>query len=128
MAEFEIGESLGSMTNLAELETPIVEETPRSSYLPYARTVNTGDGGKRGIGSPVAVWDFPLLTLDQRNQLKGFCPGASATVYIRTKLNDDSYADFQAIMIWPDSTEDRWYGEKKNFSIIFRNLELIESS
>lgn len=126
MPEFAIGTTLEDLTNLSELETPV--EHPKSEYLPYARTVNKGNGGRRGVGSPVAVWNFPLLSLEERNQLKEFCPGASAVVYIRTKLNDDSYADFSANMIWPDSPEDRWYGEKKNFSILFRNLELIESS
>lgn len=126
MPEFAIGSTLEDLTNLSELETPV--EYPRSEYLPYARTVNKGNGGRRGVGSPVAVWNFPLLSIEERNQLKEFCPGASAQVYIRTKLNDDSYADFSANMIWPDSPEDRWYGEKKNFSILFRNLELIESS
>lgn len=126
MPEFEIGTTLEELTNLSELTTPV--EHPKSEYLPYARTVNKGNGGKRGIGSPVAVWNFALLSLEERNQLKEFCPGASANVYIRTKLNDDSYADFSATMIWPDTTEDRWYGVKKNFSILFRNLVLIESS
>ena|SRR5688572_22148272 len=126
MPDFGIGTTLEELTNLSELTTPV--EHPKSDHLPYARTVNKGNGGRRGIGSPVAVWNFPLLSLDERNQLKEFCPGASANVYIRTKLNDDSYADFSANMIWPDTPEDRWYGEKKNFSILFRNLELIESS
>jgi hypothetical protein len=123
MAEFEIGETLETMTNLEELTTPVVP--PKSAYLPYARTVNLGNGGKRGVGSPMAVWDFAVLSLAERNQLKTFCTGASADVYIRTKLNDDTYADFSAKMIWADGIEDRWYGEKKNFSITFRNLILI---
>lgn len=126
MPDFEIGNTLEEMTNLSQLETPV--EHPKSQYVPY-RTVNKGNGGKRGTGFPVAQWDFPLLTLNERNQLKEFCPGASADVYIHTKLNDDSYEDFKAIMIWPDGPEDRWVaGEKKNFSILFRNLVPIESS
>ena len=123
--EFEIGETLEEMTNIAELETPFVEEAPVSDYMPYARTVNLGSGRKRGIGSPVATWNFPLLTLAQRNQLKEFCEGASAEVYIRTKTHEDTYADFQAVMIWPEG-ESRWAGgEKKNLNIQFRNLILI---
>lgn len=126
MPDFEIGATYEELANLSELDTPV--EHPKSDFQPYARTVNKGNGGKRGIGSPVAVWNFPVLSLEERNQLKEFCPGASALVYIRTKLNDDTYADFTANMIWPDANEDRWYGQKKNFSILFRNLELIESS
>lgn len=122
---FEIGTTLETMTDLENLETPIIEERPVSDYMPYARTVNKGNGGKRGIGSPVAVWNFPLLHLAQRNQLKEFCEGASAEVYIRTKTHEDTYADFQAVMIWPEG-ESRWAGgEKKNLSIQFRNLILI---
>jgi len=122
MANFEIGTTLEGMTNLESLTTPITP--PKSEYLPYARTVNLGNGGKRGTGSPVAVWNFPLLTVDERDQLKTFCPDASGNVYIRTKLNDDSYADFSATMLWTD-TEDRWYGVKRNYQIVFRNLVLI---
>lgn len=122
MAEFEIGSTLVGMTNIEALATPL--ELPKSEYYPYARTVNLGDGGRRGVGYPMAAWTFPLLTVEQRDQLKSFCPDASATVYIRTKLNDDTYADFSAVMIWTD-TEDRWYGVKRNYQILFRNLVLI---
>lgn len=126
MAEFMIGTTLIGMVNLEALTVPMVP--PKSNYLPFARTVNLGNGGKRGGGSPVAIWDFTLITLEERNQLKTFCPGASADVYIHTKLNDDTYADFSGKMIWVDGAEDRWFGEKKNLTIVFRNLVLIEGS
>ena len=122
MANFEIGTTLEGMTNIENLEVPL--ELPRSEYVPYARIVNLGNGGKRGLGFPIATWIFPLLTVEQRDQLKTFCPGASNIVYIRTKLNDDTYADFSATMLWTD-TEDRWYGVKRNYQIVFRNLVLI---
>jgi hypothetical protein len=122
MADFEIG-ATSSTTNIESLTTPLPE--PKSSYLPYARTNNKGNGGVRGVGSPVAQWSFAVLSIEQYNQLKTFCTGASADVYIRTKLDDDTYADFQAIMIWPNEPQDRWYGERKNFTVLFRNLVLI---
>jgi hypothetical protein len=122
MAEFEIGTTLGGMTNIQSLTVPL--DLPKSEYAPYARSVNLGSGGKRGVGSPMATWIFPLMTVEQRDQLKSFCTGASAAVYIRTKLNDDTYADFSATMIWPDG-EERWYGVKRNYSILFRNLVLV---
>lgn len=126
MADFEIGETLETMTNLEELVVPLVP--PKSQFIPYARVVNLGDGGKRGVGFPIAIWEFSLIGLEERNQLKEFCPGASADVYIRTKKNDDTYGDYSAKMIWPEGIEDRWFGEKKNFTIVFRNLVLIEGS
>ena len=119
MAEFEIGTTEGGMTNIQSLTVPL--ELPKSEYMPYARVVNLGSGGKRGVGSPMATWNFPLLTVEQRDQLKSFCAGASGPVFIRTKLNDDTYADFSATMIWPEG-ETRWYGVKQNYSILFRNL------
>jgi hypothetical protein len=121
MADFQIG-STSSMTNIEALGTPL--EIPKSEYLPYARTVNLGSGGKRGVGMPMAVWTFPLLTVEQRDQLKTFCTGASATVWIRTKLNDDTYDDFTGTMIWTE-TEERWYGVKRNYQIVFRNLVAV---
>jgi hypothetical protein len=122
MDNFEIGLIEGAMTNIEELTTPL--ESPKSEYFPYARTVNLGSGGKRGVGFPMATWTFALLEVEQRDQLKEFCPDASAEVFIRTKLNDDTYALFSATMLWTD-TEDRWYGTKRNYSIIFRHLVLI---
>lgn len=123
MAEFEIGTTFGGMTNVESLTTPL--PAPKSNYLPYARVHNRGDGGTRGVGFPIATWTFPILSAEQYNQLKSFCSGSSADVYIRTKLDDDTYADFQAKMLWPNEPQDRWFGERKNFVITFRNLVLI---
>jgi hypothetical protein len=122
MDDFEIGTTEENMTNIESLSDPL--DSPRSEYFPYARTVNLGNGKKRGVGFPMASWTFGLLTLEQRDQLKEFCPDASGEVYIRTKLNDDTYANFTATMLWPEN-EDRWYGEKRNYSIVFRRLILI---
>jgi hypothetical protein len=123
MHSYEIGTSEGTMANLQSLAEPI--EEPRSEYEPYTRIVNLGSGGKRGLGSPRATWNFALLTLEQRNQLKTFCPDASATVYIKTKLNDDTYAVFQATMLWVEN-EPRWLaGVKQNLQIVFRNMVAV---
>ncbi len=123
MAEFEIGTTEGGMVNL----DTIIEDDhmPKSNYLPYARVHNKGNGGTRGVGSPVATWTFPILSVEEYNVLKAYCPGSSSDVFIRTKLDDDSYADFQAKMIWPNEPQNRWYGERRDFVIIFRNLILI---
>jgi hypothetical protein len=121
-SSFMIG-TTSSTTSLDALTTPVPD--PKSSYLPYARINNKGNGGTRGIGSPVAQWTFPVLELAEYSQLKTFCPGASADVYIQTKLDDDTFELFQGKMIWPNEPQDRWYGERKNFTVIFRNLILI---
>jgi hypothetical protein len=120
MADFKIGTTLVGMTNIESLSTPLLP--PKSTFLDFARVYSKGNGGTRGVGSPVATWSFPILSVAQYNQLKSFCSGASADVYIRTKLDDDTYDDFQAKMIWPNEPQDRWFGERRNFTVIFRNL------
>lgn len=122
MNEFMIGTSEMDLTNIEELDVPL--EIPKSEYYPYARTVNKGNGGKRGVGFAMAGWTFPLLTVEQRDQLKLFCPDASGEVVIRTKLNDDTWGTFHSTMIWVEN-EPRWYGVKQNYLIQFRNLVLI---
>ena len=126
MTGFEIATTLEELTDLAELTTAI--EPPKSSYLPYARVVNKGNGGTRGIGMPVASWTFGVLSIEQYNQLKSFCPEASAEIYIRTKKDDDSFAEFQGKIIWPNDPQDRWYAQRRSFTILFRNLIEVESS
>jgi hypothetical protein len=126
MSYFEIGAALVSLTAIDELTTPLPDM--KSSYLPYGRTVSLGNGGTRGLGAPIAAWTFPILEIDQYNQLKSFCPSASSDVYIVTKLDDDTFATFSAKMIVPNEPQDRFYGQRKNYTVTFRNLVLIEGS
>lgn len=117
---YEIGATEVGMTALASLGTPV--EYPKGEYEPYARYARLGDGLLRGFGLPVARWTFPLLTSEERDMLKTFCSGASATVFISTKLNDNTYDDFSATMMWP-SEEHRWPGGHfSNLVIEFRDL------
>jgi hypothetical protein len=120
MADFKIGTTLGGMTSLESLTTPV--PLPQIDFLPFARVVNLGDGGTRGVGSPVVTWTFQLLSLDEYNQLRTFCPGASAEIFIRTRIDDDTYEDFQARMVMPNDGQNRWFGNRKNFVVTFRNL------
>lgn len=72
---------------------------------------------------PVAYWTFPLMTIEERNQLKTFCPGYSAQVYITTKKDDDTFATFQCTMNWTDDdTSGRWHGNRKEIIVELVNL------
>lgn len=124
MSEYEIGTTLGGMTALETLATPV--ELPNPEYYPYSRIVTLGDGSARGLGMPKAIWTFPLMEVAQITMLRTFCAGASATVFIRTKKNDGSYASFEGEMVWPVSKDGQ---HKANFPdhraalvIEFRNL------
>lgn len=103
MSEFKIGTTLGGMTALESLTTPV--ELPQWEYYPYSKLVMLGDGNTRGLGFPKVIWTFPLLEVAQITQLRTFCSGASAAVFIRTKKQDGSYASFSGTMVWPVSKD-----------------------
>jgi hypothetical protein len=126
MSYFEIGTTLDGLAALDELTTPLPDM--KSSFMPYSRLVNLGNGGTRGVGAPIAIWTFPILEIDQYNQLRTFCPGASAKVFIVTKLDNDTFATFQGTMTVPNEPQNRFYGQRKEYAVQFRNLVLIEGS
>lgn len=126
MSYFQLGTTLEGLTAIDELTTPLPDM--KSDFFPFTRLVGTGDGGVRGVGAPYASWTFPILEIDQYNQLREFCPGAIAEIYIQTKLDDDTFAVFSGDMIFPLEPQDRFYGQRKNKVIHFKNLVLIEGS
>lgn len=131
MDQFEIGTTLEGMTNVEQLTEAL--PAPRSTYQDYSALVQLGSGGMIGQGFPAATWVFGTLTTAQRDQLKTFCPGASATVYIKTKLGSeasgaDEFAVFTAIMTWPFPEPGRTYSMRNNYVIEFTFLEAQESS
>lgn len=102
MAEFAIGTS-NPPTNIESLPTPL--PTPRAVFRDYAELVTAASGRVYGRGYPSCQWTFSRLTSAQRAQLKSFCLGASAQVYIKTLANDDAYHTYQAIMQWAEDEQ-----------------------
>ena len=97
------------MAYLGALTVPV--PAPIAEHANWGETIELESGGVLAGGSTPHTWKFGLLSQAQRDQLKSFCSGASATVYIRTKLNTGVYASYQTIMYWPQ-TEKRdsgWY-------------------
>ncbi len=122
MADFRIGNTLAGMTNIEALATPL--PVPRSVFTDYAERIMAASGKSYGRGYPTCRWIFALLTSAQRAQLRTFCPGASAAVYIRTLANDDTYHTYQAIMHWPEE-EERDPSKRRDrleFTVLFTNL------
>ena len=124
MSEFKIGTTLVGMTALESLTTPV--DLPQWEYFPYSKMVTLGDGSSRGLGTPKVFWRFPMLDVDQLDQLRTFCAGASAEVFIRTKIYDDTYVSFAATMIWPVAKDGAhktsFQGFRADLAIEFRNL------
>ena len=117
--EFQIGSSFGAMLNLANLPFPV--EYPFSTFSPFSKYLDLGDGNKFGMGTQGATWEFPNIPVEARNQLRYFCSGTSSDIYIRSKLNDDTYLNFVGIMKWPES-EKRRNGYKEELTITFTSL------
>lgn len=97
--EHAIGATLETLTDLLLLSTAVIY--PRSRYRDAAAQKVAVSGATLALGEPQADWEWTYLTMDMRNQLRAFCPGASANVYIRALKNDGSYANFSAIVHWP---------------------------
>jgi len=79
-------------------------------FQPYAEPVDLASGHVRGLGLPVVTWKFKALRPEQRENLKDFCSGLSANVYIQTPTNETAagvrtWKKYQAIMKWMTSFE-----------------------
>ncbi len=98
-SSFKIGTSLVGMAYLGSLTTPV--PAPLVDPENWAETIPLESGADLAAGPASVTWRFPLLSQAQRDQLKTFCTGASATVYIRTRTNSSTYANYQTIMRWP---------------------------
>ena len=130
-SSFKIGTSVAGLTSLDELTTWVPD--PRSFYQQFSRLVNLGSGLKRGAGYPITTWSYGDLTQAQREQLRTFCSGASAEVYIQTRTNDEDeettpslFKIFKAVMIWPEGEENH-ASRRLDFIITFTRLEVQTS-
>jgi hypothetical protein len=112
-------------TNIESLTVPVTP--PKSTYTPYTSVVELADGSRRGIGAPVATWHWDFLPQTMRDQLRTFCTGASAAVYIRTYTKDNAFAPkyFTCQMIWPATSEETQATRRMDFVIEFRQLVLV---
>jgi hypothetical protein len=111
-----------SLTNVTALTTPV--PAPKSAPRPWVQAVALGSGRQRAQGKPLTVWNFSYLTRAQRDQLRTFCPGKSANVYIRSRGIDqaDAYQYCQAIMLWPDEEARDSLGYRVPLAVTFQFL------
>lgn len=94
---------------------------PKSEFRPFSKNVITGNGQKKGLGFPVAIWHWDYVTKDQRDNIRAFVDGLSSTVYFRTRIEDDSYADFVGIMNWVEE-EEKYAGRRFDLTLEFTHL------
>jgi hypothetical protein len=119
-SEYMIGTSLVGMTALRSL-TRLVP-APKSTFHPWSKPVQLGDGTIRGLGWKATTWYWKIIRPEEIEQLRTFCPGASAEVYIATRQNvGDTFKPYKAVLVWPE--EDRDFLRRVDLEIKFQRLE-----
>lgn len=101
--DYKIGPTQLKMRPLLDWGIPYPTTPP---HVEYPVRTTGGDGMVRGDGWPRTTWEWSTLSQPQLNRLRGFVTSGylSATVYIRTRLNDGTFASFSAVLTLPDLT------------------------
>jgi len=120
-SNFKIGTTLLGIASLDGLTVAVPD--PRSTYEPYTKALALGNGTVRGGGWRAATWHWDVISRAQADQLRAFCSGASAVVFIRTRTNasTDQFKIYQAVMIWP-LPEMRDFTRRTDFNIRFQAM------
>jgi hypothetical protein len=73
-----------------------VEPEPKSSFKEYGETLIAGDGSSIEVGWVDIEWDYGdyFFSGTEMYQFLQFCPGASATVQVRTKTREVTSAGY----------------------------------
>jgi hypothetical protein len=120
-------------TTLVNIESFAKQLAPKGSFQPYAEALNLGNSRLRGGGLPTDTWHWGFMPKASRESLRAYCTGASAEVFMRTRVIDGTAADgedkfqtFDAIMLWPlNESADRPLGTRVPFSIQWRAMVLL---
>lgn len=114
---------VAGLTNIESLATPVTP--PRWFYRPDVERKKLANGLVRALGLPTAEWRWGVITRAERDILRTYCTSASTHVYIRTKTanSSDAYANFLAVMIWPEE-EEVDATRRLDFVIRFEHLEV----
>ena len=101
-SQFEIDETSGGLTALDALATPLPD--PQPVFNEYREKVRLANGSMRGLGPQTVTWSFPLLEVEQIEELEAFFD--SSPIYIRTRKRNDDFAVFEVIPNVPDPKQD----------------------
>lgn len=100
---YAIGTTAPGLTNLESLTVPV--NPPKGYFNPAAVYVDLPNGTQRGLGFPTVIWRFDSLSAAMLAQLRTYCPGYSANVFITTRILDDTFDSFSAVMVWPSQEQ-----------------------
>lgn len=107
-----------------------VSAEPKSSFREFGEEKFAGDGSRVEVGYVDITWSYDDLPLTgtEMGEFYGFCPGASASVQVRTKVrsvNADGtpvFKIYECVMYRPDCEFYTQHGQQwfTNVSIRFR--------
>lgn len=117
---YQIGTTYGGLANVESLATPLA--APRSTPPDYSQPIELVSGGVRGGGWLACTWSWATMTQAQYDQLRTFCSGKSAEVYINTRKDDGAYQVYTAWLVWPEQPR-RDSGRVLDVVLEFRDLE-----
>lgn len=116
MAELMIGTTYETMATFETSDLAVSE--PRSDPMDYAKSIELGDGMRRGMGDLRQTWHWGLLTETQRNALLDYL----GPVYVRTLQNDGDYELYTADLLWPEKEPEHYAGSLFDLSLELRRL------
>jgi hypothetical protein len=127
--------ALGSdYASLTDLETLLASEGYPRGTVPRGRLYEASvfndraDGQVAAHGFPYCIWVFDVLTIPMIATLRTFCPGQSASVYLKTRNQADAFVTFSGIMVWPtpQQMDKRQVGGKYlGLEFTFRQLQEV---
>ncbi len=110
-----------------------VSAEPKSSFLEFGEAKFAGNGARVEIGYVDILWDYGdrPLTGEEMYEFLRFCPGATASVQVRTKTREVTasgqpiFRAYEATMYRPDSEFDTQHSDQRftQVSVRFRGSE-----
>lgn len=114
--EYKYGTTQGGM----ELLSTLGIAAPLAGYRPYSVTVRLGDGNLQGHGLPIITWHWNFISVANRAIFLDPLNGAlSGPAFIRTRLPDNTWEDFETIMNVPTGEENLQVGFILGFDLTF---------
>ena len=92
----------GAMVSLASLDLP----SPLMDFLEASQEETMGDATVEANGWSETEWHYDYLTAAQYTALAAYKTGKTTQLYIRTRKDGNTYANFLVNMIWPE--RERW--------------------
>lgn len=104
-------------------------QPPLGTFRPYSLPLKLGDGTLRGGGWKTCEWRWGFVSQAMRDALRAYCPGASASLWLRTRQleNADAFAYYSGVMLWPEE-EQRDTTRRLDFVLRFQALQPITVS